>query len=701
MGADTPRTKPRKKTVIDAYDSDRIKETTFNILEQLVEHYTAKQQSPPDFQRISDKLGIPEKIDPSGTIDPIAAEGAIKTVHKWLSTSGNQGRLLLVDNYENADLSVLVKLIPSCDWGSVIVTTRFPNLRRFGECVEVEEIGSEEGLTLLLKSAGKLKQNLDESELDVAEEISFHDYQHKLDRVMKASFRKNVSEVGLPSGKASVLTTWEISIQELDENARHLLELCAYLSNEDIPEELFYRGEEIVDWIMEDEDALEEAMESLFNLSLAKRKHSTDSFWIHPLIHAWARHRNDVTMQQQNARDAISLVAYAIATPGNATYARSPGDWTFERRILSHLGVCVKHSSEFSSGLRASRVLQEAEKLYGRVITVYEKTFGMDHPGTLTTLDKMAMIFFRQERYNEALDLWQRLKATHEKALGKDHPDTLMMSVVNNIASILRDHGWHNEALELIQRSLTMHEKALGKEHPETLTIVNNVASIFFDQGRHHEALELFQRSLAGRVKALGKDHPDILATLENIASIFRAQGQHNEAFELFQRSLAGYEKAFGKEHPDTLHAAKEMAVISFLQERYNEALEYIQMILVWNEKELGKDHEDTLMTTNLMVLIFRNQGRYNEALELYQRSLAVREKELGKDHPDTLTTVNSMASLFRDQGLCNKALELFQRVLAGRENALGKGHPDTLKTANIIASIIELKETDAGARIS
>ncbi|KAL7265806.1 hypothetical protein RUND412_011667, partial [Rhizina undulata] len=242
------------------------------IVEQLAAHYASKSRSEPDYQAISNFLGIPGKLDSSGKIIQTATEQAIEAVHTWLAAENNRGWLLLVDNHDRARAEELEKLIPMCDWGSVLVTTRLANLDRFGELVEVEEIGAEAGLELLLKSSGKHEKPLIDSELGEATEIvkalgelplaldqagayirylkiRFSTYRDRLEKGMEASFRRSVEGFGLPPDKASVLTTWKLSFQELHEDARKLLYLCAFLSNDDIPHELFHRGKGAVGWI--------------------------------------------------------------------------------------------------------------------------------------------------------------------------------------------------------------------------------------------------------------------------------------------------------------------------------------------------------------------------------------------------------------------------------------------------------------------
>ncbi|KAL7276144.1 hypothetical protein RUND412_000877 [Rhizina undulata] len=450
---------------IDVDDSSRTAKSAYEIVEQLVDHYATKRPSSPGFEEILKILGIPRKIDPSGKIDQTgSAYIAIKAVNRWLSAEGNRRWLLLIDNHDKVEDGELDKFIPTCDWGSIVVTTRLPDLQRFGVCGAVEEIGAEAGLELLFKSSGMIQGKLEKSELGEAQKIvsllgefplaldqagahmrslqlPFSAFRRKLENGMKAVFRKRLPGPGLPSLKASVFTTWELSFQELSENARHLLHLCAFLSNKDIPEELFCRGKSAVSWIMEDETELDDAIENLFNFSLAKRKNSDNNFWIHPLVYAWTRERLDNTMQRQIAEATITLVASAIRTNNKD---RTPDDWIFERRIFSHLNVCQENISKYFSGSDSIKV---ADASFALGLTYRELGY-----------------------YKQVEAFYRNAMAGKEKALGKDHLDTLV--TVHNIALVFQNQGQYDKALEWHQRSLAGREKAFGKDHLHTLTTV-------------------------------------------------------------------------------------------------------------------------------------------------------------------------------------------------------------------------------------
>ncbi|KAL7266721.1 hypothetical protein RUND412_010723 [Rhizina undulata] len=425
----------------------------------------------------------------------------------------------------------------------------------------------------------------------------------------------------------SVLTAWELSFQALDHNARQLLHLCAFLSNEDIPEELFRRGKNAVDWIKEDETKLDDAIGNLLAFSLVKRKHD-DSFSVDSLVHTWAREHNDGAMQQRNLEDAITVVASAIVTD---EHKRCAEDWIFERHIVSHLKVCEEHISKYfseSDNIKVAEALsaigyayrelqyhKKAEEMCHRAIAVYEKALGKNHPSSLDTIHCLAWILYKQSQYDEALELYERVLARKEKAFGSDHSS--IFNVLNDMALISTDQGRYEEALEIFQRALDGKLKSLGNDHSSTLETMMNIAYVFDELERYDEALQWYQKALAGFEKTLGDDHPNTLTTVHNIAYILSGQEKDDEALKWYQRALAGKEKTLGKNHTETLATVSNIANIFETQGKYDQALEWFQRLVAGREKTLGKYHASTLTTVSHITDIFDEQERHDEAMQL------------------------------------------------------------------------------------
>ena len=93
-----------------------------------------------------------------------------------------------------------------------------------------------------------------------------------------------------------------------------------------------------------------------------------------------------------------------------------------------------------------------------------------------------------------------------EKSLGVEHPETA--TSLNNLALLLQDQGDLAGARPLYERALAIFEKALGPEHPHTATSLNNLANLLQAQGDLTGARPLLERALAICEKTLVQSIP-------------------------------------------------------------------------------------------------------------------------------------------------------------------------------------------------
>ncbi|KAL7275040.1 hypothetical protein RUND412_002034 [Rhizina undulata] len=624
---------------IDAENDSRLNKSAVEVMEQLVAHYATKWSSSPDYFEIAHTLGIPGKINDSGRMIQSATETGLEVVYNWLGRNENRDWLLVIDNKDKAENDDFHKLLPLGNWGSVIITSRLSNLHQFGhgQCIEIDGIGEDGGLQLLLKISGLSQENLGDSEiadgneivkalgqlplaLDQAasymcsKKIAFSAYRKKYDELAMEIFKEGLSGRRLSPEKASVLTTWELSFRELSDDARQLLQLCAFLSNEDIPEELFRRGKKAVDWIMEDLTR----QWKIFSLTPWRREKTRGTAFGFTRWFTPGRVIGLIVQQRQNAETAVTLVTSTIVTHQNE---RSSAYWMFTRRIVSHLNICQHHIVQHFSGPNDTLKAAEASSTFGSVyeqLGLYhqardsylcaldgkEKVLESDHPDVLATVQNMASLFKYQGRYEKSLEMYRRAVKGYSAALGSDHPSTLLS--LDGIASVLGIQGQNSEALAMFQKALKVREKTVGHDHPSTLATVHSIAGVLKNKRRYEEALEMYQRALTGREKVLGSDHPDTLVTVHNIASLSKHQKQYNEAFDMYQRALVGNEKALGNDHPSTLNSMDGIASVFRKQERYKDAMEMYQRALAGKEKALGSNHPSFLFLLHHLFLLFK-----------------------------------------------------------------------------------------------
>jgi len=137
---------------LGAQDMDAVESSGRLILESLVRHYAKKSPSPQDcYTDISHKLGMPGLVNPSGHLQLDPMQSAWRLVKQWLTEDGNAKWLLLVDNNDDLDAVDLGRLLPTCNQGHAIVTSRRPELGFHGHWIAVGVVEPGEGLSLLLK----------------------------------------------------------------------------------------------------------------------------------------------------------------------------------------------------------------------------------------------------------------------------------------------------------------------------------------------------------------------------------------------------------------------------------------------------------------------------------------------------------------------------------------------------------------------
>lgn len=213
--------------------------------------------------------------------------------------------------------------------------------------------------------------------------------------------------------------------------------------------------------------------QSLFSYSLASQKGLDECFYIHPLIHRWARKRMSQEQLEEMADSALLLVCRALKSMDERYNkdVRKNYRLQFIKRIIAHIEIVTMHAQDC------------LDTLHNRL----GPQCGTD--------DFMALVSHLESahcavaRYKDSERLGVKLLAGRERLLGADHVDTL--GSMNDLAGTYYKQGRLKEAEELYLKSLAGMERLLGTDHVHTLTFMNNLARTYRKQGRLKEAKDL------------------------------------------------------------------------------------------------------------------------------------------------------------------------------------------------------------------
>jgi tetratricopeptide (TPR) repeat protein/transcriptional regulator with XRE-family HTH domain len=680
--------------------------------------------------RIAEVLQLPEREDKD-------QQRVIAAAQRWLSTHSQW--LLIWDNVENLDL--IASFLPSVRQGAILITTRCQVLGTFAGGIDLFPMEQEEGMLFLLRRAKVLELEASREYVQRLAVQMPHQYTTAAELVTAMGglplaldqagayieetqcdlltyldlFRTQRAVLLHQRGERSrthpepVSTTLTLAVTVTSSRhpaVRNLLQICALLSPNAIPEEFFREGSDYLDTqiqtVCRDPLSWNQLVAAACSYSLLQRRPEEHTLSMHRLVQAVLV---DAMPAEERARWSRRVITTLEALFPEVSVATAYAAWKQCERLLPHTLLCFHRAADDEPSLTlaslACKTAQylhvrgrytEAEPLFRQTLTIWEQILGPASLALASPLTNLATLYWEQGKYAQAEPLYRRALRIWEQALGPTHAE--VARALNGLANLYWSRGQYAEAEPLFRRALQIREQALGSEHPEIVSPLGNLASICAEQGRNAEAEPLFQRALAISEQALGADHPLVAFCLNNLAEFYRAQGQYAQAERLHQRALHLREGTLGADHPLVAFTLNNLAELYAEQRQDTQAESFHQRALhIW-ERALGADHPECARALTGLATLSRERGQHTEAERLYQRALAIREQSLGPDHPLLAQLLNHLANLYRDQGEETKAEGLYQRALAIREQGLGHQHPETAETLQDLASLRQQQGT-------
>ena len=327
---------------------------------------------------------------------------------------------------------------------------------------------------------------------------------------------------------------------------------------------------------------------------------------------------------------------------------------------------------------------KKAEEMHLKVLEIYERVLGAEHPNTLKTFSNLAMVYNGQGRYDESEKLFMQILETSPMVLGAESLD-----VMHNLAMTFDNQGRYKESESLGLQILAIRSRTLGSEHPNTLMSMHNLAATFALQKRFNEAEKLYVQVLETRTKVLGSEHPDTLMSMQNLAYTFTHQQRLKEAEHIQVRAAGIEKKLLGAEHSNTLTSMRNLAWTYHKQGRYKESEELGEEILEKSKRVLGEEHPLTLCSMHNLAATFRGQKRLKEAEEIQLQVLEIQNRVLGPEHPETMCSTHNLAGIYDGQGRYQESEKLNKQIMKTRTKLLGAEHPDTLLSMHNLAQVI------------
>ncbi|KAF7333618.1 FabD/lysophospholipase-like protein [Mycena sanguinolenta] len=560
----------------------------------------------------------------------------------WLA-SKHEDWLLFLDNADDPTFN-LNQFFPKCNHGNIIITTRNHSARVHGAHSEVSNMEESDAVAVLLSSAQYESSPANEllaaeivkvlcyfplaivqAGAFISESEALNTYLDLFIKNQTALLKRKPTQM-YDNYAQAVYTTWEMSFSKLSIQAAMFLQLCSFLHQDDISEDIFVRAtDNIIKSVNQTQissykevnaekfllyfigptskwNSLQfmEVINEIKRYSLINYNMERNSFSIHPLVHSWSQTVLDNLDAYHSCMDEI-------------------------------LGMSIQSIPEQDRELLSLRLVSHVDSL-------------------MQTIPKLTSNF--QIQY----------------------------------ANIYRDAGQYTKAQELEVAEVERCKNCLGDDHPDTLQAMHNLAMTYDESGQFEEAEKLYVVVLERRQKLLGDDHVDTLHTMNSLAVTYEHLGQFEEAEKIYVVVLEKQKKLLGDDHLDTLHVMHNLAITYHKLGQFEEASKLYIVVLEKRKKLLGDDHLKTLQTMHNLAITYDNLGQFEEAEKLHVVVLEKQKKLLGDDHLDTLRTMHSLAITYDNLGQFEEAEKLYVVVLEKQKKLLGDDHLDTLRTMHSLA---------------
>jgi tetratricopeptide (TPR) repeat protein len=332
---------------------------------------------------------------------------------------------------------------------------------------------------------------------------------------------------------------------------------------------------------------------------------------LHPLIRDWLR------LRTQTKQTYISIAA--VCTYRSLILHQTRGLWQeynmpfLEREeTIRHVNAYDDNIKEFSHGaprkdigehvhvgdrglppFEFSRLLHKhaeysRSEFWARLsIAQRSAQFGTEGPGTLLSMDQLALALGSQGRFAEAENLHRDILRSKQRTLESDDPSVLATKL--NIAGLLISHGRLQEAESTSRHVCLIYQLRLGESDPNTIIVMGILGNLLNQGLKYEEAEQLNRRGLLLSKQAFGLHHRRTLAAMGLLGASLAGLGRINEAECLLRSTFRLMKMEWGKRHPQTIVCLNHLASVLYRQGQYEAALAFY---LPDGEVESIKDNE-------------------------------------------------------------------------------------------------------------
>lgn len=312
---------------------------------------------------------------------------------------------------------------------------------------------------------------------------------------------------------------------------------------------------------------------------------------------------------------------------------------------------------------------------------------------------KCGYLYLTCGRFNEAVVHLSAVCDALLYVLGPEHEKSMAARL--GLAAAHWGLGQLSEAIKLQTLVVKSRESVYGVEHTETLLARDQLAKSFWLNGQYKQALESQDYTVQKMKAQLEPDDSRLLAALDNLGVILGSWHRYEESLTVHQDVLRLRSQRGGPEVPETVTTKMNMAMALLDLGRLHEA--QAEMIAVYKarRKQLGKEHPYTLWALCYLCKVNVKLGLLGQAEEELVEGIAAAKRSLEDDHLGVLMGCGELARICSRQGRLAEACALLEQTIPKLRASRGQHHPDYIFTLWKTAQLYRKQERfEEGAKL-
>jgi tetratricopeptide (TPR) repeat protein len=463
-------------------------------------------------------------------------------------------------------------------------------------------------------------------------------------------------------------------------------------------------------------------LRELYMCSLINYEEGARGFYLHPLVHSWARDRIHQSQRTLWAHVALNTLLESVSLPLEEA---KETDSHFPRDIIPHLEECIAacpveikapNSRLGRFGVVCLNLILPTMRhiLRGQALTAAKcgylyaqsgrfaqsayylsmvkdltvQTMGYNNGTTQKAVLFLADILWGLGQLEDGITMQRQVVKVRTEHLGASHRETLQ--AMAKLGHSFWLNGQYVESLRVLEDTAQTSSEALGPKHLDTLTALDHLGVTLGSWQRYRESKALHERVLEVRKHTLGEDNLETLMTMSNLAMAMLDLEQREQAQQMINRVYEVRREKLGKEHPYTLwslcYLSKALLELGHLDDAENMLVGGIAA----GKRSIGDEHLGVLMGYGELARVYARQGRLDEAEELTLRTLRSVKETRGIEHFDYIFGMWKLGQLYELQKKVARAVDTYHIALENAGPRLTKEHP--------LSKQIEMRIIELGA---